>query len=273
MSLSFPLLISAIPMHAVDFSKRGQPFAINWFTDGGLCANLPVYFFDHPLPTRPTFAIDLQDTSRPISSAMDGSYLPLDNEGGISRRWRAWTVDDPGALGAFAGAMIRTWQCWVDSEALRMPGHRDRVVTIYNTSSEGGMNLNMPDATLTALAERGEEAATKLVHKFTGPFLQSPMNGFDNHRWIRLRTLLAALDVWTNQFKEDFATPVACARPYDELAGTTGPLPSYDKDVDRVAIHDLTQELLALAAVADPADISAGAPHPVARVRLVPDDR
>ena len=34
-------------------------FDVNWFSDGGLAANLPVHFFDSPLPTRPTFAIDL----------------------------------------------------------------------------------------------------------------------------------------------------------------------------------------------------------------------
>lgn len=47
MSLSFPALIAAVPLAAA------------WFTDGGLCANLPVHFFDTALPRRPTFALNL----------------------------------------------------------------------------------------------------------------------------------------------------------------------------------------------------------------------
>jgi hypothetical protein len=94
MSLSFPFLISAVRLYAIDYAeankngeanrayagavrrwRRDHPdrslgehvrgvserprFDVNWFSDGGLTANLPVQFFDAPLPSRPTFAIDL----------------------------------------------------------------------------------------------------------------------------------------------------------------------------------------------------------------------
>ena len=88
MSLSFPGLIAAVPLHAVDYSlpptrrpstgsdsgasstrtprrrKVQQPcprlaHQRNWFSDGGICANLPLQFFDSALPRRPTFAINL----------------------------------------------------------------------------------------------------------------------------------------------------------------------------------------------------------------------
>ena len=91
MSLSFPLLISAVPLYAVDFAlpahreyggriakwRKQNPmatpeeaadalakptFEVNWFSDGGLAANLPVHFFDSPLPTRP----DLRDRPGPV---------------------------------------------------------------------------------------------------------------------------------------------------------------------------------------------------------------
>jgi Patatin-like phospholipase len=62
MSLSFPVLISAVPLYAVDYSlkeNRGdnpRPERC-WFSDGGICSNFPVHFFDEPLPRWPTFAI------------------------------------------------------------------------------------------------------------------------------------------------------------------------------------------------------------------------
>lgn len=85
MSLSFPLLVTVVPLYAVNYTPagdgdaRGQTaedrtevkgtaeagaapsFDVNWFSDGGICANLPVHFFNAALPTRPTFAIDLEN--------------------------------------------------------------------------------------------------------------------------------------------------------------------------------------------------------------------
>jgi hypothetical protein len=60
LSLSFPLLISAIPLATIDDSQRPAIiFQRQWFTDGGFCSNFPVHLFDAPLPTRPTFALNL----------------------------------------------------------------------------------------------------------------------------------------------------------------------------------------------------------------------
>src|SRR5262249_1238982 len=66
MSLSFPVLFSMVPLHAVDFTfkaNRGEhPRAERcWFIDGGLSSNFPVTFFDQPLPRWPTFCIDLAE--------------------------------------------------------------------------------------------------------------------------------------------------------------------------------------------------------------------
>ncbi|MBI2840783.1 MAG: patatin-like phospholipase family protein [Acidobacteria bacterium] len=71
LSLSFPILISAVPLYTVDWGtlrsgKRVGPLEIavdqlqaNWFSDGGICSNFPIHFFDRWLPTRPTFGIKL----------------------------------------------------------------------------------------------------------------------------------------------------------------------------------------------------------------------
>lgn len=67
MSLSFPILLSAIPLYAVDYTRKqnqnvsiGQPLVAErcWFSDGGICSNFPIQFFDSPLPRWPTFGIN-----------------------------------------------------------------------------------------------------------------------------------------------------------------------------------------------------------------------
>ena len=63
MSLSFPFLLSAVPLYAANVlreTKDGKfPLQRCWFSDGGLASNFPIHFFDTPLPMRPTFAINL----------------------------------------------------------------------------------------------------------------------------------------------------------------------------------------------------------------------
>ena len=64
MSLSFPLLISAVPLFAIDHSMAMRARIAGpepcWFSDGGIASNFPIHFFDSPVPRWPTFAIDLR---------------------------------------------------------------------------------------------------------------------------------------------------------------------------------------------------------------------
>jgi hypothetical protein len=73
MSLSFPVLLSAVPLYTVRRSAadrlREQHLAQlktddlqrNWFSDGGISSNFPIHFFDNWLPGCPTFGILLTD--------------------------------------------------------------------------------------------------------------------------------------------------------------------------------------------------------------------
>jgi predicted acylesterase/phospholipase RssA len=82
MSLSFPLLLSAVPLYTIKSSALGQSgtirqaqltgddLQINWFSDGGICSNFPIQFFDAWLPRIPTFGINL--TSMPAESFTTG---------------------------------------------------------------------------------------------------------------------------------------------------------------------------------------------------------
>jgi predicted acylesterase/phospholipase RssA len=66
LSLSFPVLLSAVPLMTPDFTKGRSgnghiPLRRVWYSDGGLTSNFPIHFFDSPIPTRPTFCLNLVD--------------------------------------------------------------------------------------------------------------------------------------------------------------------------------------------------------------------
>lgn len=193
MSLSFPGLISAVPLYAVDYSYRVETpdpvgdqtdarAAANatlvpertWFSDGGISSNFPVSFFDQLLPRWPTFGINLRKfhpahpkmTEPPVNEACH-VYLPRDNNEGIL----AWRTRFPrrglGAIFGFASSILDTMQNWADNNHLQVPGFRDRIAHVSHDGSEGGMNLSMPQETLNALSERGRLAGARLARYYT----------------------------------------------------------------------------------------------------------
>ncbi|MBA3020729.1 patatin-like phospholipase family protein [Propionicimonas sp.] len=274
LSLSTPVLISAVPLATIPWGNGDDTFVTNWFADGGLCTNLPVHFFDRPLATLPTFAINLQEVAEPITHADDATCLPQGNHEGLLRTVHSWEAADAGALGRFLNSVLMTWQTWVDNEALRQPGYRDRVATVFTTAEEGGFNLNMDAQTVASLAERGRDAGAKLVAKFTGPFGESPVpvTGFDNHRWIRLRSALAGLGEWLDEFNDAFDAPSPGAIPHADLLRLPGDdLPSYRDNLR--ATRKFAHQVHDLAHAADLTRLSGGAPRPRPRLRLIPYDR
>ncbi len=100
LSLSFPILISAVPLWGFDFSyaartvagERGEPRLTRcWFSDGGITSNFPIHFFDAPIPRWPTFAFNLtpfhprfaydpKDETRNV-------WLPQTNGAGQTESW------------------------------------------------------------------------------------------------------------------------------------------------------------------------------------------
>lgn len=224
MSLSFPGLISAVPLYSIDFSYMrdgdGAPTAsrdsaipeITWFSDGGITSNFPVSFFDHMLPRWPTFGINLRKfhPSHPKSSDEECNiYLPRDNKGGILE-WRTrWPERGLRSITGFAASILDTMQNWVDNEQLLVPGFRDRVVHVSHDEKEGGMNLDMPYDDIAAMSERGRLAGARLARYYTEePSPDEPPDcasadseevaqrtvSWRNHRWVRLRSALGMLE-------------------------------------------------------------------------------
>lgn len=254
MSLSFPFLISAIPLYEPDFrnapraevtgearpaAKRqidsadaltgggaragdriqdGMPFRVCWFSDGGISSNFPIHLFDAPLPRWPTFAIDLVNL-RADDGGDQTIKLPEKNNQGWHRRYQS--IANPFALrevSSFLFGIIGTMQNWRDLLLSRAPGHRERVVPVPLTKAEGGLNLNMPDKVLTDIAKKGTLAGQAL-EKFD----------FNNHWWIRWRNVAATSERFLNAFAVGAAPPISQSYADAYASATTGrrPYPSY----------------------------------------------
>ncbi|GGK48061.1 patatin-like phospholipase family protein [Salinarimonas ramus] len=175
MSLSFPVLISAVPLYAPDGSGAVRRML---FSDGGISSNFPIHFFDALLPRRPTFGISLES----VSTLPGGERASLPT----AERPDPWIglVQPKGPLG-FLGAVLDAMQEWQDRLQTSLPGYRERVADVYLLDDEGGLNLAMGSETLDALTKIGAEA---------GALLAGDRFDFDDHRWRRFLVAYARLE-------------------------------------------------------------------------------
>ncbi len=259
MSLSFPLLISAVPLHEparwehararTDADSAAPPektmaestegltmggergshqisaFRVCWFSDGGISSNFPIHLFDEALPRWPTFAINLvypksDDAGRPHSAGADAVFLPTENNKGWQRTYQS--IADASAVKEVSGflfGIVATMQNWRDLLLARAPGQRDRIVHVSLDGDEGGMNLDMPQAVLSRISAKGT-AAGERFREFS----------FENHYWVRWRNLASAWQRYTIQVagSADPARRVpAYAQAYAQATPEGPPPPSY----------------------------------------------
>lgn len=230
MSLSFPILLSAVPLWTIsktmfdteEYRNAGARYPLtardvrrNWFSDGGICSNFPIHFYDRLFPVHPTFGINLSDEpSIPFPGAVlqpDPQWevpaeLGQTGNGAVQpsslRRPCAtdpsvvlpssYPEDQPGPLWtqvdhdlpSFIGAIINSGVFYRDILQSRLPSYYDRTITVRLKDSEGGLNLDMPAATVGKIAIKGLHAGEALTSCFD----------FDHHRWVRLRLLLSQLE-------------------------------------------------------------------------------
>jgi predicted acylesterase/phospholipase RssA len=196
MSLSFPVLISAVGLCTIDYEQTTRPVVPCWFSDGGITSNFPIHFFDGLLPRRPTFGLNLR--TYPPDHPDEDVYLP-EPIGRVGRTdWRRISN-----VFAFGSTLLDTMQNWADRGQMTLPGFRDRIVHVSHRPDEGGMNLAMPRERILELAARGQHAAQLLTGTATG------QRCFDwqQHRWTRYRTAMSKLEQGLDQMGEAYAGP------------------------------------------------------------------
>jgi predicted acylesterase/phospholipase RssA len=317
MSSSFPLLLSAIPLWAVDYSRPvhrglrrraapgapddaaspepdfsddlGEPAGYDgsaepapaagptpaaapppptaeccWFSDGGICSNFPVHFFDQPLPGRPTFGVNL----RPFHPDLPDRAVFLAAGRGGHLEWWSRLRSGRGALPSFLGAVVATMQSWRDNVQLGVPGYRERVVHVAHHSSEGGLNLDMPSEVVDRLGARGQAAAAELVDAFAA---QDPDGAWPRHRWTRFRSTMAVLQDALESFRDAYR-----AHGYEALLrrGPNEPPGNHRLAAARAADgHEVVERLLAVVeswAEHDEEVFRERAPRPQPELRITP---
>lgn len=198
MSLSFPLLIAAVPLWEVDYDDPEQPARKVLFSDGGITSNFPVHFFDAPLPTRPTFGLNLTTLEGRPPEGLDAQGAAVGPLPSVSGR----VPDSPRRIESllqFAGALKDAMQNWNDNLQARQPGFRDRIVPIRLAEGEGGMALTMSERKIGELSARGRAAADLLTARFADGE-GGAHSGWNDHRFARFRITMAATEGFLTSF-------------------------------------------------------------------------
>ncbi|MEO6835111.1 MAG: hypothetical protein ABI231_04295, partial [Candidatus Tumulicola sp.] len=229
MSLAFPMLLSAVPLHAIDYTdaRPQQPQAV-WFSDGGLTSNFPIQMFDSPLPRWPTLALNLG----PIGPRTPADGVMMMGTTAAGRLLRYTGIS---GVPTFFTAMFGALQNWNDNMQTVLPGFRDRIATVALAPEEGGLNLNMDAAMVSGLRRRGVAAARALIERFASPSdlaPGAPVMSWEGHRWTRLRLEFETLDQHLARFAKAYAGPwqpsdVAYSRLIGASDPSTIPLRSY----------------------------------------------
>jgi len=253
-SLSFPGLISAIPLYAVDESRKNPADRTPvrcWFTDGGLTSNFPIHFFDALWPRRPTFALDLRayHPDYPNADVYYSATAP-----------RLPTPTPITSIRGFVGAILDTMEYWADDAQSALPGYRDRIVEVHLHPDEGGMNLQMPADVIAVVAEKGRQAAEALAQF-----------DFDQHRWTRYLISMGRLQDGVQLMDDRYGPSKAGAHDgVRDLIDHADTFEQYPHPHEwSVHARDRTEALLRFAIVPEP-DFVADAPEPVPVLRITP---
>lgn len=222
MSLSFPVLLSAVRLYSVKSEKyrrvEGKPQTLDlkedleehWWSDGGITSNFPIHVFDAWVPQHPTFGITLYDS--PLSKVLEqreGVTQEMDVHEAVvlpyprdfdKARPRRTNIDD--TLG-FLRAIFETAQSYRDNAQAGMPSYRERVIQLFLEEHEGGLNLDMPSEVIQGIQAKGQCAAQKLLERY------GTVDGvnFAEHRWVRMQVLMAELELQLFEVRGLFKGP------------------------------------------------------------------
>ncbi|NAZ77906.1 hypothetical protein GTQ99_21205 [Kineococcus sp. T13] len=103
----------------------------------------------------------------------------------------------------------------MDSEQMRMPGYRDRIVSVLLTPEQGGLNLNMSKELIGELIDYGHRAADLLLAAYARP----PARGWAQQRAVRYHALMAMTERHLTSLRRAYDDRVQPATiPYQQIA-------------------------------------------------------
>jgi hypothetical protein len=248
------LLLSAVPFYTLSasaFNARNsirvfdpkEHFQKNWFSDGGICSNFPIEFFDAWLPSRPTFGINL--TSMPTDATTSVIAAPLPGQQSVNttddvylpraedRLDPQWNDIDGNSsvpkLVTFLTQIFGTAQNYRDNLQSNLPSYRERIVQIRLDEQEGGLKFTMPTDIIDRMVNKGQKAGNILcptdADRADPEKLQTKFN-FEHHWWVRFLVVMAQLEQNVENLQEVFDDP-AFQKLLDKQLASKGAPPSY----------------------------------------------
>ena len=202
MSVSFPILFSAVPLWELepDGLADGARFRRLLFADGGLCSNFPIHLFDRAIPSRPTFGVTLHEVDEEAQADIEQTRrLVRVSERHTERPPDRWSKFDEhrgylDRLLGFISANVSTLKDWNDAVQADLPGVRERVAYVGLPRNIGGLNILMDTHQIVWLGRAGEEVARKLLRRYSTPEPGAPESvGWREHRWVRLNVFAGAM--------------------------------------------------------------------------------
>lgn len=280
LSLSFPLLLSAVPMYTLAAEGGVVPrgdgsggvdyrFARVHFSDGGITSNCPVDLFDQPLPRHPTFAVNLYTLPDPRAKEPVVRWSSRQEELDGPSPAPPSNGREPGAVSMprFLWDILMAGLEWRDRAQRRLPGTRERVLDVGLPAGLGGLNLEMKGPDIQALVKVGRCAAQKMAG-YAQPDQGFTFSRWEQHRWLRLRSTLAALQAYARALHQ--RRGIGAPAYADLLASRPTPEPQLD-GADAVAQgRCLLDGAAALGAAKEPTAIERQAPEPRPTLGLRP---
>jgi hypothetical protein len=137
------------------------------------------------------------------------------------------------------------------------------------------MNLNMDPTVISRLTARGRSAGAKLVRRFGDERAAGEPLSWGDHRWIRLRIALPAVQQMLADLLETYeGDPAGGVAGYRELLAEAGETPYPMSNTAREQARALFDQVVALRAELAAAEeaLGDGRPSPAPAARMVPPE-
>ena len=310
MSLSFPLLISAVPLHEpARRERRAEPpaaaleensnvadsmegltsagqggvaeiaaFRVCWFSDGGISSNFPIHLFDAALPRWPTFGINLvypRGAAEAAGAAGGSASRPAERAVFLPTENRqGWQRSYQPIARPLAAAEISGFLFSVVST---MQNWRDVLQARAPGYRDRVVHVSLDGDEGGMNLDMPQEVLGRIAAK--GSVAGERFNDFSfaNHFWIRWRNLASAYQRYTLEVArtDDPAQRVAAyTAAYQSVASGEPPAPSYrlGSEERRRASQQLWRLMVEQGKTWEDLgpDLTDGAPRPLPQMKVTP---
>ena len=309
MSLSFPLLISAVPLHELAHQQHrqathapqpgraghnvadsmeglaagGQPaasaaegFRLCWFSDGGISSNFPIHLFDAALPRWPTFALNL------VYPGGDEEVPPGEDEAQALQRAvrrpagnrQGWQRGYHAIAAPLAAAELLRFVFAVLST---MQNWRDLLQARAPGYRDRIVHVRLDGNEGGMNLDMPQEVLSRIAEKGVLAGQRFCAFSFENHYWVRWRNLASAYQrhaLEVSRTADPAQQVMAYREAYSMVAQGEPPPPSYalgaqDKRRESQQLYRTMVEQGATWEDLGP-DLTDGAPRPLPQMKVTP---